>query len=272
MGLTIFLYSLSLLFQLIAVWCAVNLYFRAHQYRLTFGFLALGLALMIGRRISPLLHIYGGGYINLTDAVLSVPISFCLLFGMYQLRKVIVEFEDINFQLDQSSKVDSLTGALSRSEIFSRSEIEIERSMRSGHETAFLMLDIDHFKRVNDQYGHQVGDVVLVDLVKNCQEQLRTIDIFGRVGGEEFFVVLPESSEQQALQVAERLRKHIASSTTLSGDMKIQITISIGISVFNPHVAGETYPASILKTCFKLADDAMYCAKKNGRNRVELKK
>lgn len=272
-ALAILFYSVSLLFQLIAACYAVNLFLRANKYQLTFGFLAVGLGLMIGAPISPLLHVFNHEHVSLLDAFLSVPISLCLVLGMYELRKVIIEFENINLLLDKFSKIDSLTGVLSRSEVFTRSELEIERSLRTGHQTAFLMLDIDHFKRVNDEYGHQVGDVVLVDLARHCQAQLRSIDIFGRVGGEEFFVVLPESSAQEALQVAERLRANIASSATfLENGLKIQITISIGISTFNPKIIHENNPSAILKTFFKLSDDAMYRAKKNGRNRVELEK
>ena len=271
MALAAFFYSISLLFQLVAAGYAADLFFRARVYRLACGFLALGLGLMVGRRISPLLHVLNNGHINLPDAILSLPISLCLLLGMYQLKKMLVDLQEKNCILDQLSKVDSLTGALSRRETFSRAEMEIKRSLRTGHEISFLMLDIDHFKNVNDQYGHLIGDAVLVNLVKCCQEQLRSIDIFGRVGGEEFFVVLPESSGHDAFQLAERLRKHVSTTETATGYAQtISITISLGIATFNPSFVGEINPAVILKRFFKMSDDAMYRAKSGGRNRTEI--
>ena len=271
MALAAFFYSISLLFQLVAAGYAADLFFRAKVYRLACGFLALGLGLMVGRRISPLLHVLNNGHINLSDAVLSLPISLCLLLGMYQLKKMLVDLQEKNCILDQLSKVDSLTGALSRRETFSRAEMEIKRSLRTGHEISFLMLDIDHFKNVNDQYGHLIGDAVLVNLVKCCQEQLRAIDIFGRVGGEEFFVVLPESSGHDAFQLAERLRKHVSATETAAGYAQtISITISLGIATFSPGLVGETNSAVILKRFFKMSDDAMYRAKSGGRNRTEI--
>lgn len=271
MALAAFFYSISLLFQLVAAGYAADLFFRAKVYRLACGFLALGLGLMVGRRISPLLHVLNNGHINLPDAILSLPISFCLLLGMYQLKKMLVDLQEKNCILDKLSKVDSLTGALSRLETFSRAEMEIKRSLRNGHEISFVMLDIDHFKNVNDQYGHLIGDAVLVNLVKCCQGQLRAIDIFGRVGGEEFFVVLPESSEHDAFQLAERLRKHVSTTETAIGyGQAVYITISLGIATFNPSLVGETNSAAILKCFFKMSDDAMYQVKSKGRNQTKV--
>lgn len=262
-------YSISLLFQLAAAGYAVHLFLRAKVYRLACGFLALGLGLMVGRRISPLVHLLNNGHINLPDAMLSLPISLCLLLGMYQLNKMLLDLQAKNFILDQLSKVDSLTGALSRRETFSRAEIEIKRSLRTGYEISFLMLDIDHFKKVNDRYGHLIGDAVLVNLVKCCQEQLREIDVFGRVGGEEFFIVLPEGSTEEALQVAERLRRCVELATTSVDQVKaVSITISLGIATFSPRYVGETDPTTILKRFVKMSDDAMYQAKSEGRNRT----
>ena len=271
MILSAFLYSISLCAQCVAALYAVNLYLRSKSYRLAFGFLALALCLMLGRRIAPLVHVLNYGHVDLPDALLSVPISLCLLFGMLNLRKLLVEFERANFQLGRLAKFDSLTGALSRAELFLRAKAEIERSLRSGHPISFLMLDIDRFKNVNDQYGHQVGDAVLIHLVKSCQQQLRVIDMFGRVGGEEFFLILPECPQDEAYLVAERIRNGIAGAPTLvEGVDPVFITISIGIAAYSPGRVGESVPEVILKRFFKMADDAMYQAKSKGRNRTEL--
>jgi diguanylate cyclase (GGDEF)-like protein len=204
------LYAIALGLQIVAAGYAMNLFFRARAYRLACGFLALGLGLMMGRRISPLLHVLNKGHINLVDAWLSIPISLLLLLGMFQFRKLLIELENQNFLLEEYSKLDALTAAMSRPETFARASIEIERSFRSKQCVAFLMMDIDHFKNVNDTYGHPAGDVTLTNLVNRCQDELRAIDILGRVGGEEFLIVLPETNAHQAYEVAERLRKKVA--------------------------------------------------------------
>lgn len=271
MLLATFFYLLSLVFQLLAAAYAINLFRRAQTYRLTFGFLAVGLVLMVGRRIFPLVHAFDYGHTSLADAVLSIPISLCILIGIFQLRKVLIEIEYKNFVLDQFTKLDSLTGAMSRAETFSRAQIEIERSFRGKKCVAFLMMDIDHFKNVNDQYGHPVGDIVLVNLVKNCREELRAIDIFGRVGGEEFFIILPEANRDQAIEVAERLRKRVATNAcAYAQNTDIFITVSIGIVIFDPRIKNDEVSAAILKRLYSACDKAMYAAKQAGRNQVSF--
>ena len=265
------IYLLALFSQMAAAAYAIHLYFHAHAYRLAFGLLALALGLMIGGRILPLLNLYQHAALSPLDAILALLISLLILIGFTQFKKILLDLEEKNFVLDRSSKTDSLTNALSRSETFARAEIEILRSLRGMREVSFLMLDIDHFKNVNDQYGHQIGDAVLTNLVKNCQQQLRAIDIFGRVGGEEFFVVLPESSKEEAYQAAERMRKCIEiTPTQITSEQQLLITISIGIATFNPQIHGEHEPANILRLFFNRADIAMYRAKENGRNRIEV--
>jgi len=269
MYLGISFYLISLALQALALGYAVNLFLRAKTYRLACGFLMLGLALMLMRRVSPILHIVDNGHINLVDAVFSIPISLFLLLGMYQVRKVFIEFEIRNFLLDQYSKVDALTKALGRSETFSRAIQEIERSFRSKKCIAFLMMDIDHFKNVNDQYGHPVGDIVLMNLVQYCLEELRAIDILGRVGGEEFLIVLPETNQDQAIEVSERLRRHIASKACANPqNVDIFITVSIGIAIFDPRLKNEEVPDAILRRLYAACDKAMYKAKQAGRDQV----
>ena len=264
-------YFLAVVTQISAAIFSINLYFKSKSYHLASGCLAIGLCLMIGRRISPLLHFYDVGYYSSIDAFLAFIISMTILVGLIQVRKIILELEEKNFILDRTSKIDSLTGALSRSETFARAQLEIERALRNHKPLAFLMLDIDHFKDVNDRYGHPAGDAVLQGLVKNCQEELRAIDIFGRVGGEEFYVVLPETSDGLACEVAERLRKKVASLPSAVIDGKeVFISISIGIAAFDSSCHGESQADVILRTYYKKADDAMYLAKAHGRNRTEI--
>jgi diguanylate cyclase (GGDEF)-like protein len=271
MLLSVLLYTISLLAQLTAAIYATSLFYRAKPYRLTCGFLALGLTLMLGRRIDPLIKLYEYGQPNVLDAFLSAPISIFLLIGIFQFRRLLIDLELKNFTLSQIYKIDSLTGILSRPEAFARSQIEIERSHRSKKEVAFLMIDIDHFKLVNDTYGHPVGDIVLTNLAKRCKESLRAIDIFGRMGGDEFLIVLPETTKSQALEVAERLRQSVESASCAQvGNNDIFITISIGIAIFDPHKEEIDSSQLILKKYCDLCDCAMYRAKNSGRNRIAL--
>jgi len=269
MVLGIFLYAIALCAQVASAIYALNLFLRQKSYRLACGFLMLGMTLMVGRRITPLIYALEGAQINLVDAFLALPISCFLLLGMFQFKKLLIDLENKNFVLDQVSKTDSLTAAMSRFEALARSELEIKKAFRSRHPVSFLMLDIDHFKIVNDTYGHPIGDQVLISLVNRCLEELREIDIFGRVGGEEFLVVLPETPKQEALNVAERLRQKIAGTTcNTSAEKDIAITISIGVSTYEPNLDEEIESGIVLKKYYALCDTAMYKAKKSGRNLV----
>jgi diguanylate cyclase (GGDEF)-like protein len=158
---------------------------------------------------------------------------------------------------------------LCRAEILARADLEIKKALRSKNPVSFLMLDIDHFKRVNDTYGHPTGDQVLIFLVKKCMEELREIDIFGRVGGEEFFVVLPETDKEEALEIAERLRGAIERSScrTANGN-EISITISVGVAVYYPVVEQVIDSSAIIKKYYAACDEAMYQAKEAGRNQI----
>ncbi len=269
MILALSLYSLALVAQLMAVIYAIYLFIISKSYRLAGGCLAIGLSLMIGRRINPIIFIWNGGEINIIDAFLAVPISGFLLLGVLQIKALLNRLEVQNFLLGQTSKIDPLTTALSRAETFSRSELEIQKSFRSKKSIAFLMADIDHFKNINDVYGHPIGDVVLTNLVKTCQMELREIDIFGRVGGEEFLIVLPETSLEKAKEVAERLRILVSENICATvQDQDIRITISVGLAMFDPLNTMDHAPSSILKDCYNACDKAMYRAKQAGRNQI----
>ncbi|MEA1989733.1 MAG: GGDEF domain-containing protein [Pseudomonadota bacterium] len=163
-------------------------------------------------------------------------------------------------QLEFLSETDTLTGISNRL-VFNRTLVqEIQRAHRYHSELAMLMFDIDHFKNINDTYGHEVGDQVLVTLCEVIGELLREPDVFCRIGGEEFTVVMPETNLEDATQTAERLRKAI--ETLPSQTLPTSLTISFGV------VSMTRWDND--KTLLKRADDALYRAKKNGRNRVEV--
>lgn len=155
---------------------------------------------------------------------------------------------------------DQMTGALARSAFIDLLEKELARSRRNGHSLALLMSDLDHFKLVNDRFGHATGDRVLIDFVQRTKGLLRNADSLGRYGGEEFVALLPETTMDEARVVAERICKGIASA---SSDDLPPYTVSIGVAVTSH---GDESAQSLLSR----ADEAMYAAKANGRNRVEL--
>jgi diguanylate cyclase (GGDEF)-like protein len=238
-------------------------------YRWAWLYLSIGLTLMLGRRIVPILNVLETSHFSLVDASLSVPISGFLLIGVLGLKKLLVRADDAQLLMENLARHDPLTNCLSRTEILYRISEEINRSLRNKHAFSLLEIDIDHFKNVNDRYGHQIGDEVLQALIRNSKEILRSIDMIGRIGGEEFLILLPETELEGATQFAERLRSHIAHQTNeMSIEVPISITISIGVSVFDPRWHSEITQAEMLKKLIRQADAAMYQAKNEGRNRV----
>lgn len=158
---------------------------------------------------------------------------------------------------------DGLTGVFARRHFLERAQAELDRSVRHDFRLSFLMVDIDHFKDVNDKHGHLVGDVVLKELASILTNNIREVDILGRYGGEEFIVILPNTGKTGGFQVAERLRVAVGDASLKAYDETIKITISIGVASF-PDDADE------LNQLIDSADRAMYQAKAAGRNCVKM--
>ena len=163
--------------------------------------------------------------------------------------------------LEQLAAIDGMTGLNNRRNFLSLAEAEWTRFRRYGRPMALLMLDIDHFKRVNDSYGHDVGDEVIKTVADILQKQKRASDIAGRLGGEEFALVLPEATLDSAVAAGERLRKLVADYVVTAGGERIAVTISVGASNCHAATAG-------IEELIKQADLALYEAKRAGRNRV----
>ncbi len=164
------------------------------------------------------------------------------------------------------AQVDHLTGALTRRGFVEQAEREMARSRRYERPSTLVMLDVDHFKMVNDTFGHTTGDQVLHQLAKLAEATLRPIDVFGRLGGEEFGILLPETGADEALIVAERLRESIAGyAMQLSNGATLTVTASFGVAVLAPNMTS-------VATWIEQADAALYAAKAGGRNctRLEL--
>jgi len=163
---------------------------------------------------------------------------------------------------------DSLTGCYNRRHFLTLACQELERATRYKRPLALLMLDIDSFKKFNDRYGHPIGDHILCALVNLCQKHLRQADLLGRYGGEEFIILAPETTVEDAMQVAERLRLKIARLKTATPVGKLSLTVSIGVAGFEPDCAQP----SAMDELIKASDEALYAAKAAGRNCVRVSK
>jgi two-component system cell cycle response regulator len=159
---------------------------------------------------------------------------------------------------------DALTGVWNRRAILEVLAKELARSKREGPPIAVAIADLDHFKRINDTYGHVVGDTVLCETTSRMRALLRPYDAMGRYGGEEFLVVLPGCSSQDALKLAERLRIGVSQEPVKLSEGTIQVTCSLGVA------ASDTVAVLDAMALIGVADSALYRAKAAGRNRIEL--
>jgi diguanylate cyclase (GGDEF)-like protein/PAS domain S-box-containing protein len=184
------------------------------------------------------------------------------IVSMLSVTRDITEKKSLLHELEKQAHIDYLTGVNNRRYFMQQAELELARTKRYNTHLSILTMDIDLFKQVNDNYGHKVGDQVLKKLAAICSEALREIDIIGRVGGEEFAILLPETDKTNALDAAERLRAAIADNLIpIENGLPIRMTVSIG-------VASLTSNDDNLDVLLSQSDEALYEAKKSGRNKV----
>lgn len=172
------------------------------------------------------------------------------------------ERKQLELRLELLATVDELTGAYNRRSILAQAQVELLRARRFNHPLAFLFLDIDHFKQVNDRFGHGIGDLVLLTFSNICRNALRPSDVFARFGGEEFLIVLPETGLGQAIAVAERLSAHVREAVFSIDPPLRGLTTSTGVTVIRG-------PDDTLEAALGRADEALYRAKEHGRDRIE---
>lgn len=178
------------------------------------------------------------------------------------LEIALKEKENLIEKLSKQANTDSLTEMLNRGYIFSLGDEEFKKCQQGQTTFCLLILDIDHFKMINDQYGHPTGDLVLQTISKTLKQSVRGNDFVGRIGGEEFMIILPNTSAVKGYKVAERIRKNIADTPLLlASQHKINITTSIGLAVYEDNY--KNFSDIVSK-----ADEALYHAKHQGRNRV----
>ena len=166
-------------------------------------------------------------------------------------------------ELETLATHDDLTGVYNRRGFLLQAEREFQRAQRFDRPLSLLMIDVDHFKRINDAFGHAIGDRVLVEIASRLKSKCREMDILGRIGGDEFAVLLVEMNAEGALEVAERLRKEVANSPIRIEGVAIEAPISVGVASISAR-AGD------MGDFLRFVDRALYDAKEQGRNRIRL--
>ena len=213
--------------------------------------------------------------LHLTAVATSLVTIFFALLIIYTMYRVNIErakrenirlermVKERTAQIERMSKTDPLTQLLNRGGLEECMLLEYQRARRYGRDLALMILDLDHFKRVNDQYGHLCGDEVLRVTAKRITDSLRKSDFVGRFGGEEIVVLLPETDLKNAEIVAEKLRSVIASNPVVCDERDIPVSTSIGLTILREE--HDCYEALLQE-----ADDALYCSKESGRDRVTV--
>lgn len=193
----------------------------------------------------------------------------------HELQEKTLELQNLNHALEaeietrkqleddlrRMATTDALTGVFNRRRFYELGQYEWTKLERGSHELSLLMMDLDRFKAVNDRFGHAAGDEALRSFARTCGAQIRAVDSLGRLGGEEFGVLLPDTGLAGALEVAERVRAALEACPIAGPAGDFFVTVSIGAVGARP---GEGFEAMLAR-----ADEAMYAAKQNGRNRVE---
>ncbi|MBI3394759.1 MAG: diguanylate cyclase [Spirochaetia bacterium] len=233
----------------------------------TFAATALlsGLTALLSVIFAVLLDLLLKGQILAADLVIGAVIPLLIApWVLYLLVSLVHTLDDRETKLAVLAGEDPLTGALNRRSVLERAEHAFRMAERYQRPITVLMIDVDHFKQVNDDYGHKVGDSALLQVAQGLRLSMRNVDILGRYGGEEFVIVLPETAASAALDVAERLRRMISDyPLTVHDEHTIRITISVGVA---DHTSG-------VQNIFELvdrADQALYRAKRAGRDRCEI--
>jgi two-component system cell cycle response regulator len=205
--------------------------------------------------------VFATGFMLLSFAVIRVFLSTHSFSTVFSLEEVMQQLQRTRDNLARLASTDALTGTANRRHFFERAHEEAARTQRDGSTVSFLAIDLDHFKAVNDEHGHGAGDEVLRQVAAAWRALLRPSDLIGRVGGEEFLIMLPHIGAAEAAAVAERLRQTAAALFIESGGARIAVTVSIGVAQY---VAGGPALESVLQT----ADQLLYAAKAQGRDRV----
>jgi diguanylate cyclase (GGDEF)-like protein len=195
----------------------------------------------------------------LISALVPIPISS---LGAGLMFRLIAALERALRRVEELAMTDSLTGVRNRRYFMQAAGLEFERATRHGRSMALVLIDVDHFKLINDRHGHQMGDQSLIDIAQACQRTLRKTDVLARFGGEEFIVMLPETGQREAVRLAERMRQAVYADLRLPDHPTPgAVTISLG-------AVALSRATPTLDILIQAADQALYDAKRSGRDRV----
>jgi two-component system, cell cycle response regulator len=201
-----------------------------------------------GQRLKTTYRLRGGDQVMIGD----------IIFKFLSGSDIETQYHEIIFQM---TITDGLTGVCNRKQLDNLLSSDLAHAQRHARPLSIVMLDIDHFKRINDQFGHLAGDTVLRSMAGILQKRLRTHDRLGRYGGEEFCLILPETPLDKAVQLAEELRALVASSEFSTDAHKVNVTLSLGVATYAPGMTATQL--------YQRADELLYAAKHAGRNQVK---
>lgn len=187
-----------------------------------------------------------------------------------QRREVETALRESEERYRELAVTDPLTGISNRRRFFEKAEAEVRRSARHGHELCVIMADIDHFKTINDTFGHAAGDYVLQAVARSLKDRLRCSDLLARYGGEEFILLLPETNAQGGTILAETIRSELEGLVVDTDSGLVRLTASLGVSALPPARARTLGAQICLHEVVTQADQALYLSKRTGRNRVSL--
>ena len=254
----VFLYKRKAFDQNVVQWLVASLILTiGSELAFTFYVSVYGLSNLVGHFFK-LISFYLI-YIAIVEMGLEKPQR--LLFN--NLKRNEKELQKALKQVQRLAITDPLTGLFNQRHFTTVAEAEVQRTCRYERPLSAIMLDIDHFKRVNDTYGHTIGDHLLQEVAESCRRELRNVDLVGRYGGDEFAILLPESDLAVARRVAERLRMAIARRKLHTAKGQATVTVSLGI-------AAVDCEDTALETLLSRADKALYVAKRKGRNQVRM--
>ncbi len=231
---------------------------RTFAHWFAFVVLLMSIGSQVLRFTTAWLYPLGTGILDNTPQNLIYVIAHPFVMLLFAISLILMATDRVRAEFEHIATHDSLTNALTRRHLTEICQQELQRCQRHGRVMSLLLIDIDHFKAINDTRGHQTGDLVLVQFVTTVQTLLRSADVIGRLGGEEFVVLLPETSMDVALVVAERIRTQVSAMSDPA-----PFTVSIGVTTNLP--IGDTVEALLAR-----ADAAMYQAKERGRDQVML--
>jgi diguanylate cyclase (GGDEF)-like protein len=214
----------------------------------------LRLPLVFEEKLLGILWVWGKGIFEADLPIMSI---FAKQIGISLERAHLFQ------EVQSLALTDPLTGLQNRRSLFELGRIEFSRAQRMQRPFCCMMLDLDHFKQINDNYGHPLGDQVIQEFAKRCKSAVREIDLLGRYGGEELLIFLPETDSETAMLVAERLRASVERTPMKVSGEELNVTVSIGVSRKDENTLE-------LETLIARADQAMYIAKHKGRNIVAI--